>query len=85
MSKKDLKKNNVNTAANELSEDALGGVAGGLELATIVNYEPGKPSTAILNIEGINPQTGEKDSVFYRDFQGSPECLAEQLMKDGWK
>lgn len=29
MSKKDLKKNNVNTAANELSEDILGSIAGG--------------------------------------------------------
>ena len=85
MSKKDLKKNNVNTAANELSEDALSGVAGGLELATVINYEPGKPSTAVLAINGINPHTGEEDSVCYADFQGSPERLAEQLMKDGWK
>lgn len=34
MSKKDLKKNNLNTAANELSEDALGVVAGGQETFT---------------------------------------------------
>ncbi len=85
MSKMDLKKNNVNTAANELSEDALGGVAGGLKLATVIKYESGKPSTEALSIEGINPQTGEKDIVAYCDFQGSPERLAEQLMKNGWK
>lgn len=70
MSKKDLKKNNVNTAANELSEDALGTVAGGYEVETILHdpleWMHGRASSSLYSVTGENKTTGETETKFFR-------------------
>lgn len=68
MSKKDLKKNNVNTAANELSEDALGSVAGGYEVETI-HRDPLEwmgSGSSLYSVTGENKITGEPETKLFR-------------------
>lgn len=70
MSKKDLKKNNVNTAANELSEDALGAVAGGYEVETLyrdpLEWIHGAGSGSIYSVTGENKNTGETETKLFK-------------------
>ena len=70
MSKKDLKKNNLNTAANELSEDALGAVAGGYEVETIhrdpLEWLHGTASSSLYSVTGENKTTGETETKLFK-------------------
>ncbi len=84
MSKKNLKKNNVNTAANELSEDALGAVAGGLEVSSMQFFE-GPQVMSLVTVKGINPETGEEDTKIHKIRGTSTKGLEAKLKSEGWK
>lgn len=82
MSKKDLKKNNVNTAANELSEDALGGVAGGYDVETLYHdpLEWLHRGGGLYSVTGKNKTTGETETKLFRS-RSEAKAYGEENLK----